>query len=320
METQIKKQPVKRIRQTLGINISPFLWFESQAEEAATFYTSIFNDSKIESITWYGAEAAAASGMAEGSVMTVGFTLEGQDFTALNGGRQFELSPAISFIVNCDDEQEMSTLWSKFSEKATILRDMKNFSLSGQVGSLKDQFGVTWQFMIGTAMQKITPFLMFTGQQYGKAEEAINFYISLFDHSGLIHIEYYTSGEEEFEGAVKQARFSINEQEFIAADSNKGNEFSFTPALSFVINCETQEEIDYFWNNLTMGADESAQQCGWLEDRFGVSWQVVPWALEEMLSDPDTAKAERVMRAMLPMKKLNIQTLTEAYEQDQSAR
>ncbi|MGE5393887.1 MAG: VOC family protein [Candidatus Saccharibacteria bacterium] len=314
METQIKKQPVKRIRKTQGINISSFLWLDTQAEEAANFYTGIFNDSKIESISYYGAEGAAASGMAEGTVMSVGFTLEGQDFAALNGGKQFELSPAISFFVNCEDEQEINSLWTKFSQKATIIRDLKNALSSDPFGSLKDQFGVTWQFSIGTAMQKITPFLLFTGQQYGKAEEAINFYISLFDHSGLIHIEHHNSGEEEFEGTVKQARFSINEQEFIAADSNKGHEISFTPALSFVVKCETQEEIDYFWNNLTLGADETAQQCGWLIDRFGLSWQIVPWALEEMISDPDTVKTENVMRAMIPMKKLNLQELTEAYE------
>lgn len=314
MDTQIKKQPAKRTRKTEGLNISPFLWFDTQAEEAANFYTQIFNDSKIESITYYGAEGAAASGMEEGSVMTVAFTLEGQDFTALNGGREFDLSPAISFFVNCDDEQELNTLWTKFSEKATTIMDLKKYSFSDKYGSLKDPFGITWQFTIGTAMQKITPYLIFTGKEYGKAEEAMNFYISLFDQSGIIHIERYGPSEEEFEGTVRQARFSINEQEFMAADSNTGQEFTFTPALSFVVKCETQEEIDYFWNNLSLDADEKAQQCGWLKDRYGVSWQIVPRALEEMLSDPDIAKSERVMRAMIPMKKLNLQTLTEAYE------
>jgi predicted 3-demethylubiquinone-9 3-methyltransferase (glyoxalase superfamily) len=316
MDTQIKKQTEKRLNQAEGIMISPFLWFDSQAEEAANFYTGIFNDSKINSVVHYGAEGAAATGMEEGSVMTVGFTLEGQDFTALNGGKEFELSPAISFFVNCDDEQEMNTLWTKFSEKATNIKDLKKYAAGEMFGSLKDQFGITWQFVIGTAMQKITPCLMFTGKQYGKAEEAMNFYISLFEHSGIIHIERHGSSEDEFEGTVKQARFAINEQEFIAADSNTGQDFSFTPAISLVVKCDNQEEIDYFWNNLTMGTDETAQQCGWLKDRYGLSWQIVPRALEKMISDPDTLKGERVMRAMLPMKKLNLQTLMEAYEKE----
>lgn len=314
MDTQIKRQPANKNNKTEALKISPFLWFDSQAEQAANFYTGIFNDSKIDSIAWYGAEGAAASGMTEGSVLTVGFTLEGQDFTALNGGRQFELSPAISFLVNCDDEQEIKTLWEKLSQGGTILMDFKKYPFSDQFGRLKDQFGVTWQFVVGSAMQKITPFLMFTGKQYGKAEEAMNFYISLFDHSGIIHLERYGPSEEEFEGTVKYARFSINEQEFIAIDSNTGHEFSFTPALSFVIKCETQQEIDHFWNHLTEGGNEKAQQCGWLEDKYGISWQIVPHALERMVSNPDIVKAERVIKAMLSMKKLNLKTLTDAYE------
>lgn len=316
METQIKAQTTNKIKTTEGLKISPFLWFDSQAEQAANFYTGIFNDSKIDSVAWYGAEGAAASGRTEGSVMTVDFTLEGQDFTALNGGKQFELSPAISFLINGDDEQEIKTLWEKLSQGGTILMDLKKYPFSDQFGRLKDQFGVTWLFVVGTAMQKITPFLMFTGKQYGKAEEAMNFYISLFDHSGIIHLERYGSSEEEFEGTVKHARFSINEQEFIAIDSNTGHEFSFTPALSFVIKCETQQQIDHFWDHLTQGGDDKAQQCGWLQDKYGISWQIVPIALDKMISDPDTAKAERVMKAMIPMKKLNLQTLTDAYEKE----
>lgn len=316
METQFKKQPGSKAEIKQGLKIIPFLWLDTQAEEAATFYTGIFNDAKIDTITYYGAEGAAAAQREEGSVMTVGFTLEGQNFAALNGGPVFELSPAISFFVNCDHEQEMNALWEKLSEKGTILTDLNKYAFLDKFGRLKDQFGITWQFSIGTAMQKITPFLMFTGPQYGKAEEAMNFYISLFDHSGIIHIERYGPSEEEFEGTVKQARFSINEQEFMAADSNTGHEFTFTPALSFVVNCDTQEEIDYFWNNLAMGGDENAQQCGWLQDRYGISWQIVPRLLDEMLNDSDITKSERVMKAMLPMKKLNLETLIEAYEKE----
>lgn len=316
MDTLIKAQPVKKINTTSMQKITPFLWFDTRAEEAVNFYTSTFADSRIKAITYYGVEGAAVSGREEGSVMTIDFIIEGQEFAAINGGRAFELTPAISLFVNCEHEQELISLWEKLSEGGTVLMELNKYPFSDKFGWLKDKFGVTWQFMISTGMQKITPFLMFTGRQYGKAEEAMKLYISLFKHSGIIHIEYYGAAEEEHEGTVKYARFSLNEQEFMATDSNTGHEFTFTPALSFVVKCDTQDEIDHFWNNLALGADVNAQQCGWLQDRFGVSWQIVPRSLDEMINDPDTTKAARVIKAMLPMKKLNLKTLEEAYEQE----
>lgn len=315
MDTQIKRQPEKMMQKMDMQKITPFLWFDTQAEQAANFYTSIFDDSKIKSMTHYSAESAAVSGREEGSVMTVGFVIEGQEFAALNGGPVFEISPAISLFVNCDSEQEINTLWEKLSAGGTVLMDLNKYPFNDKFGWLKDQFGVTWQFAIGSAMQKITPFLIFTGKQYGKAEEAMKFYVSLFDDSGIIHIEHYGAAEEEYEGTVKYARFSLNEQEFMATDSNMGHDFTFTPALSFVVKCETQQEIDHFWNNLSEGADENSQQCGWLQDRYGVSWQIVPAMLDQMINDPDTARSLRVTKALLSMKKLDIRILTQAYEQ-----
>lgn len=315
MDTQIKRQAVNKMNTVSTQKIIPFLWFDTQAEEAANFYISAFNDSRIKAITPYGPEGASLSGREEGSVMTVGFILEGQEFAAINGGPAFELSPAISLFVHCENEQELVTLWEKLSEGGTVLMELNKYPFSEKFGWLKDRFGVTWQFMVSTGMQKITPFLMFTGRQYGKAEEAMKLYLSLFKSSGIIHIEHYGASEEEHEGTVKYARFSLNEQEFMATDSNTGHEFTFTPALSFVVKCETQDEIDHLWNTLTEEADENAQQCGWLKDKYGVSWQIVPEMLDEMINDPDSARSQRVMKALLPMKKLDIKTLTEAYDQ-----
>ena len=313
MDTQIKRQSVKKLNTLSTQKIIPFLWFDTQAEEAANFYTSIFNDSRIKAITHYGAEGAAVSDREEGSVMTVGFIIEGQEFAAINGGPVFELSPAISLFVNCENEQELVSLWEKLSEGGAVLMELNKYPFNDKFGWLKDKFGVTWQFMVSTGMQKITPFLMFTGRQYGKAEEAMKLYLSLFEDSGIIHIEHYGAAEDEHEGTVKYARFSLNEQEFMTTDSNTGHEFTFTPALSLVVKCETQEEIDHLWHQLTEGADVNAQQCGWLKDKYGVSWQIVPEMLDEMINDPDTARSQRVMKALLPMKKLDIKTLNEAY-------
>jgi len=158
-------------------------------------------------------------------------------------------------------------------------------------------------------MQRITPFLWFDNQ----AEEAVNFYVAIFKDSRIRSIARY---EEEAakasgrpKGSVMTVAFELNGQEFIAL--NGGPLFKFTEAISFVVNCETQEEVDHFWKRLTAGGQEV--QCGWLKDRFGVSWQIVPTVLGEMLQDKDPEKSRRVMAAMLKMKKINIEALKKAY-------
>ena len=162
-------------------------------------------------------------------------------------------------------------------------------------------------------MQKITPFLWFDGQ----AEEAARYYVSIFRNAKLGRVTRY--GEEGFEihgqpaGKVMTVDFEIEGQQFAAL--NGGPRFRFTEAVSFAVNCETQEEVDYYWEKLSAGGDENAQQCGWLKDRYCLSWQITPVAVIEMLSDPDSRKTERVMKALLPMKKLDIETLRRAYEQ-----
>ena len=156
-------------------------------------------------------------------------------------------------------------------------------------------------------MQKITPFLWFDHQ----AEEAMNFYISIFKNSKVININRYGNGAQLPSGTVMTASFQINGQEFIAL--NGGPVFQFTPAISFVVSCESQEDVDDYWEKLSAGGQES--QCAWLTDKFGVSWQIVPTALGQLLSDPDPEKANRVMQAMLKMRKIDIAELKRAHEQ-----
>ena len=313
MDIQINKKQENKEKGIELQKITPFLWFDTQAEEAANFYVSIFKNSKIKTVTHYESEGAAISGREPGSVMTVAFGLEGQEFVALNGGSMFEITSALSFYVNCDTEQEIDHLWQKFSEGGTVLMQLNKYPFSEKFGWLRDKYGVTWQLMIGEGMQKITPFLMFGGVQSGKAEEAINFYVSLFPLSGIIHLERYESSEDNMEGTLKYARFSLNEQEFLAMDSIKEHSFTFTPGLSMVVNCKSQEEVDHYWDNLSEGGDERAQQCGWLKDRYGVSWQIVPIEMGVMMSGPDHEKSRRVVQAMLQMKKLDLRVLRKAY-------
>ena len=159
-------------------------------------------------------------------------------------------------------------------------------------------------------MQKITPFLWYDD----KAEEAANFYVSIFKNSKIGGITRYDEEGSKAagrpKGTVMTIEFQLDGQDFVAL--NGGPHFKFTEAVSFVVNCETQEEVDEFWKKLSEGGDEV--QCGWLKDKYGLSWQVVPTALPEMLQDKDPAKAQRVMKAMLQMKKIDIKTLKQAYE------
>ena len=157
-------------------------------------------------------------------------------------------------------------------------------------------------------MQKITPFLWFDTQ----AEEAVNYYLSIFKNSKLLNVSRYgddaakVSGRPK--GSVMTVSFQLDGQQFVAL--NGGPVFSFSPAISFVVNCQTQQEVDELWEKLSAGGEQ--QQCGWLKDKYGVTWQIVPTALGELLGDPDAARAQRVMQAMLQMNKLDINVLQQA--------
>jgi predicted 3-demethylubiquinone-9 3-methyltransferase (glyoxalase superfamily) len=177
-----------------------------------------------------------------------------------------------------------------------------------------------WEDMMGQVMgdrkleQKITPMLMFVDEQCGKAEAAINFYISVFKNAEIGDILRYGKGEEpDNEVTIKHAAFTLENQGFAAMDSARKHDFTFNEAISFMVECGTQEEIDYHWEKLTAdGGQESV--CGWLKDKFGVSWQVAPAILGDMLQDRDKKKVERVTNAFLKMKKFNIGELKKTYE------
>lgn len=288
--------------------IIPHLWFDHQAEEAVNFYTTLFQDSKILRESRYGEEGAKVSGRAEGTIMTVTFLLAGQEFIALNGGPYFTFTPALSFFVNEDTEEEINETWEKLTAGGTVLMEMDTYPFSEKFGWVQDKFGISWQLNLASSKQKIAPFFMFAGQQYGKAEEAINRYISLFPNSSINEIER----NEDAEGTVKRAAFTLAGRDFIAIDSGIEHSFTFTEAISLFVTCTTQEEVDTLWEKLSEGGEQG--QCGWLKDKYGVFWQIVPTALGEMLNDPDSVKSKRVMKAMLGMKKIEIEGLREAYE------
>jgi predicted 3-demethylubiquinone-9 3-methyltransferase (glyoxalase superfamily) len=275
--------------------IYPCLWFDGNAKEAAEFYTSVFDNSKITA----------------DSPIVVIFESAGQKFMCLNGGPHFTMNPSISFFIVCETEEETDRLWKSLSKDGSVLMSLDKYDWSPKYGWLQDRFGVSWQIAWGNPQdvgQKFTPSFLFTGAQNGNAERAVNFYISVFDNSEIVGIMHYEKGQHDIEGNVAHAQFKLDGQVFMAMDSSLDHKFGFNEGISMVIDCENQDQIDYYWNKLTLGGEES--QCGWLKDQFGVSWQVVPTILDELMSDP--ARSQRVVDAFMKMKKFDIETLVTA--------
>ena len=288
--------------------ITPHLWFDKEAKEAARFYTPAFKGSKIKTTT-------TLHNTPSGTVDIVTIELSGQDFTLINAGPLFKFNPCVSFLVACETKNEVDLLWEKLSEGGTPLMEPGEYPFSERYGWVQDRYSLSWQVMFTgehKAMQKITPTLMFVGKQYGKAEEAINFYGAVFHNATVGDILRYGRGEEpDKEGTIKHAAFTLEGQEFAAMDSAYAHNFAFNEAISFIVHCVTQEEIDYYWGKLS--ADPNAEQCGWLKDKYGLSWQIVPAVMEEMLQDKDGERLARVTEAFLRMKKFDIVVLLKAY-------
>ena len=278
----------------------PCLWFDGNAKEAADYYCTAFENSSITS---------------ENPLVVI-FELDDFQFMGLNGGPVFKKNPSISFFAYCDSAEEIEKKWKHLSADGSVMMALDKYPWSEKYGWCQDKFGVNWQLMMSNNNeQKIVPALMFTQQQAGKAEEAINFYTDVFSQQNgspksaeVKMVSRYEKGEHDVEGYIKHAQFTLNDQLFVAMDSSGAHNFTFNEGVSIVVPCETQEEIDYFWNKLTEGGNES--QCGWLKDKFGVSWQIVPSMLGKLMSDP--ARREKVMQAFMQMKKFDIKKLEEA--------
>jgi predicted 3-demethylubiquinone-9 3-methyltransferase (glyoxalase superfamily) len=242
--------------------------------------------------------------------MVVTFELNGSKFMGLNGGPMFKFTPSISLFITCESVNDTDEIWNKLIDGGKALMAIDKYPWSERYGWLQDKFGLTWQISVAAsdgAKLKITPSILFTGNQFGKAEEAIHFYSSVFSNSSTDVLIHYPS-EDQNAGKVMYSEFKLNNYDLIAMDGPGVHEFTFNEAVSFVVDCKSQEEIDYYWAKLTKGGQES--MCGWLIDKFGVSWQIVPEIIAELMSD--SGKAERVINAFMNMRKLDIETLINA--------
>ncbi|HYC83849.1 MAG TPA: VOC family protein [Chryseosolibacter sp.] len=298
--------------------ITPHLWFDHEAKEAATFYTSLFPDSRVLHVTTLHG-VPSPSGKAD----VVSFELAGQPFMAISAGPEFKFNPLISFILNFDpskDKQAKESLdrtWKQLSPGGSVLMELGEYPFSKRYGWLQDKYGLSWQLILsdpgGEERPFITTSILFTGNVCGKAEEAINFYLSVFkDSKRGITAPYPEGMEPEKPGTIMFADFRLGSAWFAAMDSAQTHNFKFNEAVSLLIPCDTQEEIDYFWKKLS--ADPASEQCGWLKDKYGVSWQVSAAALNEMMKTGSRDQIDRLTQAFLPMKKFDIRKLREAFE------
>jgi predicted 3-demethylubiquinone-9 3-methyltransferase (glyoxalase superfamily) len=291
--------------------IAPCLWFEDQAEAAAALYLSAFPDAHRGGIAYYPASGPNPSGRPPGSVMTVDFSLAGQRFTALNGGPAFELNPSISFFVFLPSAADVEALHGVLHEGGQAAMPLGPYPWSERYAWIVDRFGVSWQLMTDPGVERATiaPCLMFTDTPRARAHDAIEQYVGAFPGSSVALIDAYPVGEAP-EGFVRHGRFNRSGQPMAAMDSNIEHGFAFNEGVSLQILCRDQDEIDHYWRALSAGGQEG--RCGWLTDRFGVSWQVVPEAVDEWMRDPDPGARERAFQAMLGMGKLDIEGLRRA--------
>ncbi|WHX49319.1 VOC family protein [Paenibacillus woosongensis] len=296
--------------------IVPHLWYDKEAKEAAEFYVSLFPDSKMTSVTTLHNTPSGDSDL-------VSFEIWGQKFMAISAGPHFKINPSVSVMVNFDPsrdkdaEEKLNEVWSKLSDGGTALMPLDKYPFSERYGWIQDKYGMTWQLILtnpeGEERPAILPSMLFVGEVCGQTEEAIHFYLSVFKNSKQGLTARYPKGmEPDKEGTIMFAEFILENQWFTAMDSAHEHRFSFNEAVSFVVYCDTQDEIDYYWDKLS--AVPEAEQCGWLKDKYGLSWQIVPREMDEMMSKGTPEQMASVTKAFLKMKKFDLAELQEAYK------
>ncbi|MBW0179283.1 VOC family protein [Sediminibacterium sp.] len=274
--------------------IYPCIWFNNNAQEAAAFYCEIFNKASI----------------LESNPIVTRFTAGGIVFMLLNGGPKYKVTPAVSYFVYCNGEGEINRLYEALKEGGNVLMPIGKYDWSPRYAWVQDRFGVNWQLDVEEINneQKIVPNLLFVNKKNAQVAAARNFYMNTFANSMQLMDMPYPPEAGMGNGTLLFAQFKLNGFIMNAMSSTLQHEYDFTPGNSFVVECDDQKEIDYFWE--TLGAGGRYDMCGWLADQYGVSWQIVPAVLSELMSNPE--KGPRVIQAFLKMQKFDIQTLLDA--------
>lgn len=305
--------------------IIPHLWFDKEAKEAAAFYTSVFPESKVTHTT-------LLRDTPSGDCDLVSFELWNKEFMAISAGPLFSFNPSVSFIVNYDPLlfgsapdagkaalDALNKAWEQLSENGKVLMPVDAYPFSKRYGWIQDKYGVSWQLMLtdpaGEPRPAIIPSLLFTGDRCGKAGEAIDFYKSVFKHTQPGSIHYYPAGmEPDKEGTVMFGDVKLEDTWLAAMDSARQHGYSFNEAISFMVTCNDQAEIDHYWEQLS--AVPESEQCGWLKDKYGLSWQITSAEMETTMREGTQEQVDRLTQAFLPMKKLDIARLRAELDKD----
>lgn len=298
--------------------ITPHLWFDTQAREAAEFYCSVFPESRID-------YSLVLPDTPSGDCDVMAFTLWGQPFMAISAGPVFKPNPSVSFFVRFDPSRDaqarekLDALWAALAVDGTVLMPLDGYPWSERYGWIQDRFGISWQLTLTKPEDEprppIMPSLMFVGPACGKAEEAMRYYMSVFEGSAPGVLARYPAGmAPDKEGTLMYADFTLSGQWFAVMDSAQAHAFGFNEALSFIVRCRDQKEIDYYWERLSTVPE--AEVCGWCKDQFGVSWQIDLALMDEVMASGDKNAIARVTKAFLDMSKLDAAVLEAAAKGD----
>ncbi|MCJ0925348.1 VOC family protein [Mammaliicoccus sciuri] len=290
--------------------IVPHLWFDNKAQEAVDYYMQTFPEAEIISDVTF-------TDTPSGDAIQLTFNIFGYKFMAINAGPYFTKNPSISFTVlfNQSEAALLDKVWTALAHNGKIMMELDTYDFSERYGWLEDQFGVSWQLLITDQPfdNRIRPSFMFINDNVGRAEEAINYYTSVFKNSGDISKFYYPEGmDPDKPDTLAHAEFKLEDQYFVALDSAHKHEFNLNEGISLMLFLEDQQEIDYYWDKLS--AVPEAEQCGWVKDQFGVSWQIVPKIMDQMAEEGTPEQISNVTKAFLKMKKFDVETLIKAYE------
>lgn len=283
--------------------IVPHLWFDKEARQAARFYAEVFGgDSEVKG-------DSEMHDTPSGDVDILSFTVLGYEFMAISAGPMFKLNPSVSFMVLCESKEEVDQYWQKLVDDGMALMPLNSYEFSEWYGWVQDKYGVNWQLILHDdalkVEQRIMPATMFIGDNYGKAQEAIDFYLSVFKNSGVEEISRYDEASDHgASGYIEHGRIKLEDQLFVIMENSYDHKFALNEAVSFMVFCEDQAEIDYYWEKLS--AVPEAERCGWCKDQYGMSWQIIPKNMSELVS---TAAGTQ---AMLKMGKLDIVELKKA--------
>lgn len=277
------------------------LWFDHHAEEAAEFYLETFEDTRRKETFYYVTDDHGKIG----DTLTITLELAGCEIMLLNGDESFKPTPAISYVVNCENDQQLQFVWERLNSNGETLMPLTNYPELGKFGWTTDRFGFSWQVRLWDNLQTILPCIMFANQNYGLAQAAMDEWINIFGGKRNFMIK----GKEE---RLRAAGFQLRGQDLIIMDRPEKQAFDFSMANSFYLYYKDQADIDAAWESITKTGKE--WPCGWMEDKYGVYWQTASSQLNDMLRDPNQEKAKRATLAMYEMKKIDLAKMQRAHD------